>query len=90
MPDLTIIPITSEEALKIMADARHTNLPTSFDFAIAVSSAGETVGVIGMLANGMECKLGHLWTSGEPLVGSILYGAAWRCAKSLGYETIGL
>lgn len=45
-------------------------------------------GVIVMIANGEECKLGHLYTDGGELVGSILYGGAWRAAKALGYKTI--
>ncbi len=90
MPDLKITPITPSGAKDIIIGHAHIPPKEDFDFAIAVFDDEKCAGVIGMYANGEECRLGHLWTSGEPLVGSILYGAAWRCAKSLGYETIGL
>lgn len=85
---LKIAPITPADALKVMDDAHHVAPAKPFDFAIAVENQGRIVGVIGMYADGKECSLGHLWTSGEPLVGSVLYGAAWRASKALGYESI--
>jgi phage gpG-like protein len=57
------------------------------DFAVAVKGK-RLHGVILMRADGVECSLAHLYTDGTALVGSLLYGAAWRAAKALGYKQI--
>lgn len=57
-------------------------------FSISVVEGEKMHGVICMKIDGAECSLGHLYTDGTALVGSILYGAAWRAAKALGYKTI--
>ena len=61
-----------------------------FDFAIAATDEkGETHGVIAIRADGGDTAvLGHIHTDGSAQVGSLLYGAAWRAAKALGYELI--
>lgn len=66
------------------------------NFSISVISSvkdemasGETLhGVIVMICEDGVCSLAHMYTDGTALVGSILYGAAWRAAKALGYKTI--
>ncbi len=35
-----------------------------------------------------EFALGHIYTDASAQIGSLLYGAAWRTAKALGYKTI--
>lgn len=90
MSNLKIVPITLSGAQDILNKAQHAYTVTPLDFAIAVENSGNIVGVIVMCPNGIKCKLGHLWTSGEPLVGSILYGAAWRACKALGYSQVSL
>lgn len=85
---MRIAPINPSDARDIMLSVRHAPPEKPFDFAIQVCDAEKCIGVIGMYADGETCSLGHLWTSGEPLVGSVLYGAAWRAAKALGYESV--
>lgn len=65
---------------------RHFNI----DFAVSVVDGDTVHGAIAMKADGKTCELVHLFTDGTALVGSLLYGAAWRAAKALGYKTIGL
>jgi hypothetical protein len=60
------------------------------DFAIGVCEEQTMHGLIVMKANGYVCELVHLYTDGTALVGSLLYGAAWRAAKALGYKMITL
>lgn len=58
-------------------------------FAIAVWDGARIYGAILMeTTSDTNCALVHLYTDGTALVGSILYGAAWRAAKALGYKTI--
>lgn len=60
------------------------------DFAIGCVDDGGFHGCILLRADGHECALAHLYTDGTALVGSLLYGAAWRAAKALGYKQITL
>ena len=84
--DLYLKPITKEHASQYFA---HTSFSGDYDFAISVTDeTNKTHGVIAMRATGNECALAHLYTDGTALVGSILYGAAWRAAKALGYKEI--
>lgn len=85
---MKISPVSPEFAKKIIEDAQHVVPAERFDFAIAAENDGKIVGVIGMYADGKTCSLGHLWTNGESLVGSVLYGAAWRVCKGLGYDIV--
>ena len=58
------------------------------DFAVGVVDEDKLCGAIAMNADGQICSLVHLYTDGTALVGSILYGAAWRVCKALGYKQI--
>lgn len=89
---LEIESISVNEAKQWLASRECYLTFTDFAFAIAVYNLEDDKrhGIIAMLADGKECKLGHLYTDGAALVGSILYGAAWRAAKALGYKTITL
>lgn len=88
--DLRLTPFTVEQALQLIK-ARGGQYDAVADFAIAVKDGdGYYRGVILLNANGEKCALAHLYTDGTALVGSILYGAAWRAAKALGYTEITL
>ena len=87
---LEIASIDLREASEIFEKVHHKYAPPLFGFAIRVIDGAITKGVIVIDTTPPQCGLGHLWTSGEPLVGSILYGAAWRAAKALGYKQITL
>ena len=97
--ELKIIPLSMRQLYDQMT-ARGCRISEErfFDFGMAVAITVPTsegtedkiCGLIGMYTDGKECRLGHLWTDGTELVGSILYGAAWRAAKALGYKQITL
>ena len=86
---LEIHPLTVEAA-KIYLREKECQWSNECDFAIAVSDGKDWHGVIAMKADGNICSLAHLYTDGTALVGSLLYGAAWRAAKALGYKTVTL
>jgi hypothetical protein len=69
---------------------KHSAYRGQFSLAIAAQSEdGMVHGVIAMVTPGGEtCSLGHISTDGNAQVGSLLYGAAWRAAKALGYKSI--
>lgn len=84
--DLRIAPISI--ALANTYFKTKTAFQGDFDLAICVKEGEKIRGVIALNAMGRECSLAHLYTDGTALVGSILYGAAWRAAKALGYKQI--
>lgn len=69
---------------------QHSAYRGEFDIAIAAKSEDGTLhGMIAMVTpGGKTCSLGHISTDGNAQVGSLLYGAAWRAAKALGYKYI--
>lgn len=86
---LKLTPITLERAIQILESKTEITFTNNRnDFAIAAKDDENIHGVILMRADGKECALVHLYTDGTALVGSLLYGAAWRTAKALGYTAI--
>ena len=91
--NLELMSISEQDARDFLKERGLTFPKEKFDFCICVydvSAVGGLLkkGIICMYADGEKCSLGHLYTDGTALVGSILYGAAWRAAKALGYKTI--
>lgn len=86
--NLEIKQINVKEAMRWLKDNCALEKDAEGDFAIAVNEDMQMHGLILMKADGCQCKLIHLYTDGTALVGSILYGAAWRAAKALGYKQI--
>ena len=98
MRELLILqPISLKEA-KVFIDKyhRHHKAPQGAKFAIAVSDGNEVVGVatIGrpvarMLDNGWTAEVTRLCTiDGHKNVASMLYGAAWRAVRAMGYKRL--
>lgn len=90
--NLHIAPICLGDAHNFFLERKcaiDASYPHQNGFAISViDDDAKTIGMIAMSADGQHCKLAHLYTDGTALVGSILYGAAWRAAKSLGYRSV--
>lgn len=66
----------------------HSAYRGAFNLAIAASDKRGVHGVIALRADGRQFALGHISTDGNAQVGSLLYGAAWRAAKALGYKQV--
>ncbi len=86
MPDLVISPISKSQAVHYMNE--HSSFRGEFDLAISVKEGEVTHGVICLRADGKEFALCQVSTDGNAFIGSLLYGAAWRTAKALGYKSI--
>jgi hypothetical protein len=67
---------------------KHSDYRGEFDLAISASDGEKIHGVIALKVDGEEFRLGHISTDGNAQVGSLLYGAAWRAAKALGYQRV--
>jgi hypothetical protein len=93
---LELVPITISDAKAFVErHHRHHKPPQGGLFAVAVVSEGEICGVaiIGrpvarMLNDGYTAEVTRVATTGERNACSMLYGAAWRACRSLGYRRL--
>lgn len=90
---IELAPISIEKARAYLAE--HSKFRGEFNLAICASGVIENTpgcseihGVIVLKVDGDTFALGHISTDGNAQVGSLLYGAAWRVAKALGYKAI--
>lgn len=74
---------------------RHHKPSQGHKFSISAVKDGETVGVVivgrpvsRMLDDGLSAEAVRLCTDGTPNACSMLYGAAWRAARAMGYARI--
>jgi len=89
-------PITWEEACGFIAlHHRHHLPPQGWKFGIAVNDGQRVVGVVTVgrpvarrLDDGYTLEVTRNCTDGTPHVASMLYAAAWRAAKALGYKRL--
>jgi hypothetical protein len=96
MSDLHLVPITFETASEFVTSwHRHHQPPTGHKFSIGVANGDTLVGVamIGRPVarsydDGLTLEVNRSATDGTPNANSLLYGAAWRAAKALGYQRL--
>lgn len=85
---LKITKMTRSDAMKYFK--KYSDYRGPFDFAMCAMEGDKMHGVIALNADGKTFSLGHIWTDGNALIGSLLYGAAWRVAKAMGYTEASL
>lgn len=91
---LSIIPITFRVASDfVRSHHRHNKPPTGHKFSIGIQLGGVLCGVVivgrpiaRMLDDGLTCEVNRSCTDGSRNANSMLYGAAWRAAKAMGYR----
>ena len=97
MSDLMLCPITFSEAAHFVGlHHRHHPPPAGHKFSISVAIGDEVVGVaiVGRpvarsFDDGWTLEVSRSCTKGAPQnANSMLYGAAWRAAKALGYRRL--
>jgi hypothetical protein len=79
----------------VTANHRHHRAPQGGLFAIGLAEAEQVVGcvIVGMpvarmLADGFTCEVTRLTTDGSRNACSMLYRAAWRAARAIGYRRL--
>ena len=91
---LRTVPVTFKQACLFVEEwHRHNRPPRGHKFSIGVANdADELVGVamVGRpvarhFDDGLTLEVNRTATDGTPNANSLLYGAAWRAAKALGY-----
>ncbi|MGE0545335.1 MAG: XF1762 family protein [Dehalococcoidia bacterium] len=93
---LQLQPITYAEASAfIRQHHRHHLPPVGWKFGIAVNDGEAVRGVVTVgrpvarhLDNGLTLEVTRCCTDGAKNAASMLYGAAWRAAKALGYTRL--
>ena len=93
---LTLTPVSLAEANAFVAQHhRHHKPVTGHKFSIGCTADGRLVGVaiVGRpvsryLDNGLTLEVNRLCTDGTKNACSMLYAAAWRAARAMGYEKI--
>ncbi len=98
MSRLVLTPTTIGKANKLVANWHRHHRPVQgalFAVAASIEGAVEPCGaaIIGrpvarMLQDGFTAEVTRLVTDGTPNVCSLLYGAAWRAARALGYTRL--
>jgi hypothetical protein len=94
---LVIVPITFRQAAAFVAEHhRHHKPPRGMKFAIGLERDGWLVGIamVGRpvarsLDDGLTAEVNRTRVLDDvPNANSMLYGAAWRCAKAMGYRRL--
>jgi hypothetical protein len=93
---LTVIPMTLREADAFVTEHhRHHRKPQGALFAIGLAEGDTVVGVVmvgrpvaRMVADGWTCEVTRLATDGSRNACSMLYRAAWRAARAMGYRRL--
>ena len=96
MTALQLVPVTFAEACGFVAMwHRHHAPPVGHKFSVGVAAGGVLVGVAMLgrpvarhLDDGRTLEVNRTATDGHPHANSMLYGAAWRAAKALGYRRL--
>ena len=83
---MKITAISNDDAMRFFE--KYSEYRGPYTFAICATDNGTIHGVIALNADGNTFSLGHIWTDGNAHIGSLLYGAAWRSAKAMGYDTV--
>lgn len=93
---LNLQPITYREACRfIEKHHRHNAPPQGCKFCIAVNDGEHVVGVVTVgrpvarrLDDGWTAEVTRCCTDGTKNAASMLYGAAWRAARAMGYRRL--
>lgn len=90
---LAVAPVTFRAACAFVAEHhRHNKPPRGHKFSIAVMDGEQMVGVVMVgrpvarhFDDGATAEVNRSCTDGARNANSMLYGAAWRAAKAMGY-----
>lgn len=93
---LEIVPISFAEACEFIRQYhRHHKPPQGYKFCVAVSDGERIVGaaIVGrpvarFLDDGWTLEVTRTCTDGTKNANSMLYAAAWRAAKAMGYKKL--
>lgn len=93
---MMVAPITFREACAfVQLLHRHNKPPRGHKFSIGLHADGELIGVVMAgrpvarhFDDGLTIEVNRTCTDGSKNANSMLYGAAWRAARAMGYRRI--
>lgn len=96
MSRLELVPITRDEAWTFIREHhRHLDPPVGWRFGVGAHDGSRVVGVVAVgrpiarfLDDGWTAEVTRLCTDGTRNASSLLYGAAWRASRALGYRRL--
>lgn len=97
MSKLRIVPVKFDDACGFVATwHRHHQPPTGHKFSIGVADHDDVLRGVAIVGrpiarhydNGKTLEVNRTATDGTANANSMLYGAAWRAAKALGYDRL--
>jgi len=91
---MRVVPITFKAACAFVAELhRHNKPPRGHKFSIGVENEGSLVGVVmagrpvaRCFDDSLTLEINRTCTDGSRNANSMLYGAAWRAGKAMGYR----
>lgn len=97
MGALSLVPVDYATAAAFVREHHRHNAtpPPGWKFGVGVAAGDQLVGIamVGRpvsrhLDDGLTLEVNRCCTDGHPNANSMLYGAAWRAAKALGYRRL--
>lgn len=83
---MNIVPLTVPAAMEFLKEhERHYKSDANPLFAIGITD-GNLCGAVVVGERSGEAELCHIYSVGEFMGYTILYGSAWRAAKAMGYK----
>ena len=84
---MEIVPLTVTAAMAFLKEhERHYKSDANPLFAIGISHEGQLCGAAVIGERGGDAELAHIYSVGEYMGYTVLYGAAWRATKAMGYK----
>ena len=84
---MEIVPLTVPAAMSFLKEhERHYKSDANPLFAIGISHEGSLCGAAVIGERDGEAELCHIYSVGEYMGYTVLYGAAWRATKAMGYK----
>ena len=84
---MNMIPLTVAAAMEFLKEnERHYKSDANPLFAIGIAENGAICGAVVVGERSGEAELCHIYSVGEFMGYTILYGSAWRAAKAMGYK----
>ena len=94
---LRVVPVGWRDACTfVRAWHRHHGPPRGYKFALGVATDNDEIVGVALIGrpvaanfqDGLTLEVNRTATNGHPNANSMLYGAAWRAAKALGYRRL--
>ena len=86
---MEIVPLTVATAMAFLKEhERHYKSDANPLFAIGISLNNELCGAAVMGERDGEAELCHIYSVGEYMGYTVLYGAIWRATKAMGYKKL--